>query len=248
MQTGALTMKIIAHRGAAAEAPENTIEAIERAIELGADAVELDVRVTHDGVPVLIHDADLVRTHGAAKLVADLELSALERIALEREKPVPTLEEVLARFGNGTDFIFDIKDAAATEPTIQHIVSAGCIERAIIACASLRVLGNVRSEMPELRTGFIIGEAAGAGFGFNVSERVIPVIDVVMPYWRLVRHHFAAGCRRYSLPIYAWLALFDEEGAEPRYDIFSQMAAVGVDAVATIRPDALRAHVPARAR
>ncbi|TET33800.1 MAG: glycerophosphodiester phosphodiesterase [Planctomycetota bacterium] len=247
-------MKVIAHRGAAAEAPENTLEAVARAIELGADLVEVDVRSTSDGIPVLIHDADLVRTHSVAKLVGDLELSELEKITAEHGTAVPTLSMLFARYGGKVDFILEIKDALATESVVRQIVSDGYIENVLVACASLRVLRNVKFEIPEIKTGFVLGSSADEGFessksrhngyGFSVSERVLPVIDVMMPYWRLVRHHFVAGCRRYALPVYAWLALFDEDPG-PRYDIFSQMAEVGIDGLATIRPEALRAHLAA---
>jgi glycerophosphoryl diester phosphodiesterase len=242
-------MKVIAHRGAAAEAPENTLEAVARAIELGADLVEVDVHSTSDGVPVLIHDADLVRTHGVAKLVGDLELAELEKITAEHGTALPTLSALFARYGGKVDFILEIN-----EPVVRQIVSDGYIENTLVACASLRVLRNVKFEIPEIKTGFVIGGSADEdldssttrhnGYGFSVSERVLPVIDVMMPYWRLVRHHFVAGCRRYALPVYAWLALFDEEPG-PRYDIFSQMAEVGIDGLATTRPEALRAHLAA---
>jgi glycerophosphoryl diester phosphodiesterase len=56
---------VIAHRGAPAEAPENTLLAFEAAVRAGADALELDVRLTADGAPVVIHDATSRRTPGA---------------------------------------------------------------------------------------------------------------------------------------------------------------------------------------
>ncbi|MHC4660844.1 MAG: glycerophosphodiester phosphodiesterase [Planctomycetota bacterium] len=238
-------MKIVAHRGAASVAPENTLESVGKAIALGADAVEVDVRVTADAVPVLIHDADLIRTHGVVKLVEDHTYKELEKISRENGAVVPTLDSLFAAYGGKTDFIFEIKDAAATMPVIQAIASEGYIERAIIACANLRVLRNVRSEIPEIKTGFIVSEPTYEGFGFSVPERVLPVIDVMMPYWRLARHHFLAGCRRYALQVYAWLAVFDEE-EKVRPEIYSHMAEIGVDALVTMRPDACRASIAAQ--
>ena len=71
---------IIAHRGASAEAPENTLAAFRRAIELKPDGVEFDVRLAADGVPVVIHDATLVRTAGLKRRVADLTSAELAKI------------------------------------------------------------------------------------------------------------------------------------------------------------------------
>ena len=68
---------IIAHRGNAADAPENTIESFAQAIALGADALEFDVRVTRDGVPVVIHDETLYRTTGQRDFVAEMTAKQL---------------------------------------------------------------------------------------------------------------------------------------------------------------------------
>ena len=68
---------VIAHRGNAADAPENTIESFAQALALGADALELDVRVTRDAVPVVIHDPTLYRTTGQRDLVADMTAAQL---------------------------------------------------------------------------------------------------------------------------------------------------------------------------
>src|SRR5882672_8219125 len=68
---------VIAHRGNAAHAPENTLEAFDQAIALGADALELDVHVTRDGVPVVIHDPTLSRTAGQPHAVGALTAAEL---------------------------------------------------------------------------------------------------------------------------------------------------------------------------
>src|ERR1044071_4382596 len=67
---------VIAHRGASAHAPENTLAAFRRALEVGADGVEFDVRLSRDGVPAVIHDSTLERTGGRADKVS--KLTALE--------------------------------------------------------------------------------------------------------------------------------------------------------------------------
>ena len=71
---------IIGHRGASAVAPENTIAAFREAIAAGADGIEFDVRLTRDGVPVIIHDNSLYRTARLPHRIADLTRSELEQI------------------------------------------------------------------------------------------------------------------------------------------------------------------------
>ncbi len=73
-------LKIIGHRGASSEAPENTIPAFDRALELKADGIEMDVRLSRDGVPVVIHDSDLRRTGGDARRVSELTREELRDI------------------------------------------------------------------------------------------------------------------------------------------------------------------------
>ena len=71
---------VIAHRGSSAEAPENTLPAFEAAVARGADAIELDVRLTADGAPVVIHDATLDRTTDRTGPVAALTLAELRAV------------------------------------------------------------------------------------------------------------------------------------------------------------------------
>src|SRR6201999_3863999 len=74
------TPLIIAHRGASAVAPENTIAAFEAAIAAGADGIEFDVRLSREGVPVVIHDQTLQRTHGIRRRVGDMTLNELTKL------------------------------------------------------------------------------------------------------------------------------------------------------------------------
>lgn len=73
---------LVAHRGHAAEWPENTLPALESAVDAGAPWVEIDVQVTADGVPVLLHDADLARVAGREESIFELDAAALEDFAV----------------------------------------------------------------------------------------------------------------------------------------------------------------------
>ena len=79
-------MDIIAHRGASHEAPENTLAAVRLAWEQDADAVEVDVQLSKDGRPVVIHDEDAKRTAGVAGKVSDQTLDRLRRLDVGRWK------------------------------------------------------------------------------------------------------------------------------------------------------------------
>lgn len=98
-----LTPRIIGHRGAAVEAPENTISSIRKAAERGAVWVEFDVSLTRDGIPVLLHDQSLKRTTGRSGLIRDVTFADLRGLEVGSwfavsfaGEPVPSLEEALA--------------------------------------------------------------------------------------------------------------------------------------------------------
>src|SRR5207244_4736519 len=86
---------VVAHRGASAEAPENTIQAFERAIERGADAVEFDVRMSADEAAVVMHDPDVGRTTDRAGLCRELTLADIKSLRIKGDHEVPTLAEAL---------------------------------------------------------------------------------------------------------------------------------------------------------
>lgn len=94
------SMKVWAHRGASAHAPENTLPAFELAYSLGADGIELDVQLSKDGVPVVIHDEQIDRVSDGMGYVQDYTLEELKSFNVNRQFPgygkitIPTLSEV----------------------------------------------------------------------------------------------------------------------------------------------------------
>lgn len=98
-------MKIIGHRGAGGLAPENTIKAIKAGLQAGVDAVEFDVRLTSDGVFVLMHDASLVRITGEISTVNSIVYKDLQILQTYSKEPIPTLDEALEACGTVTAFI-----------------------------------------------------------------------------------------------------------------------------------------------
>lgn len=102
-----MAFEIVAHRGIAHEAPENTLPAFERAVELGADSVELDVRLTSDRVPVVYHYFYLNENTAASGAIFNFTLEQLRRVRVfcrdnpAQEGRIPTLVEVLKALGGG---------------------------------------------------------------------------------------------------------------------------------------------------
>ncbi|MDL0429947.1 glycerophosphodiester phosphodiesterase family protein [Marinobacter sp. TBZ242] len=165
-------VSITAHRGSAFKAPENTLSAIEQAIEDGADYIEIDVRMTADGVPVLWHDADMRRVFGLNGKISDITLEeARERDAGSWFGPdfsnerIATLEEVIATTRGRAGLYVDIKPDPATPELTSDVVrllqQMDAVEGTVIAAAEWYVLAEVRSLEPALKTTllaqFIVG-------------------------------------------------------------------------------------------
>lgn len=114
-------MDVYAHRGNSADYPENTMSAFRSAIELGADGIELDVHLSRDGVPVIIHDADVARTTSGSGDVSDFYLADLKKLDAGRGEHIPTFEEVALLTRGKTKLDIEIKGGGAEEPVLQML-------------------------------------------------------------------------------------------------------------------------------
>ncbi len=101
---------LIAHRGASDQFPENTLLAFKQGLAQGADGLELDVRATADGVPVVIHDATLDRTTDGHGAVSHFTLQELARVDAGRGERIPTFDQVLEQFPDAP-LIVELKEA-----------------------------------------------------------------------------------------------------------------------------------------
>ena len=104
---------IIAHRGAHDTAPENTLASLERAVALGLDFVEADVRTTADGALVILHNFTVDKTTGGRGEVEKLDLAEFRRLRAADGKPLPTLDEMMAAARHRINLYLDVKRAQA---------------------------------------------------------------------------------------------------------------------------------------
>jgi len=136
------TFHVVAHRGDCAHAPENTLPAFDAAVLAEADAIETDVRVTKDGVAVLIHDASCFRTTMKEVNVADLTLEEIRQLDAGsykgeefKDTKIPTLDEALAKHLGKIPFHVELKAFGAVLPAIlalQRHAAEGAFERALL--------------------------------------------------------------------------------------------------------------------
>ena len=128
---------IIGHRGASAVAPENSMAAFRAAIEAGADGIEFDVRLSRDGVPVIIHDDTLQRTHGLRRRVVDLTAEELRSVG------VPSLRDLFELMSqNDLILCLEIKGSSPelAGQCCELVREFSFEERVIVECFDLNVL------------------------------------------------------------------------------------------------------------
>lgn len=114
-------MKIIAHRGASAERPENTLSAVERALEIGVDAVEVDLVITRDRRLAVRHD-DLIEKDGACHFVNELTMEEIRTLDLGGGERVPELDEVLDLVQGRCQLVLDVK-CLGTAPLLAPVLT-----------------------------------------------------------------------------------------------------------------------------
>ena len=160
------TPLIVGHRGASAVAPENTMAAFREAIAVGADGIEFDVRLTRDGVPVVIHDSTLRRTGGLPHRIADLTWSELAKVDVGSwfsksfaNETIPSLKELFTLFqSNNSSLYLEMKCDSPSEyaplaaACCRLVAEHGLKERVMIECFQLPALNIVREIDSDIRT------------------------------------------------------------------------------------------------
>jgi glycerophosphoryl diester phosphodiesterase len=186
---------IIGHRGASAVAAENTMAAFQAAIAAGADGVEFDVRLSRDGVPVIIHDDTLQRTVGLRKRVAEMTERELRRVE------VPSLRELFELMaGNSLSLYLEIKsrEPELGELCCRMVREFGFEQRVIVECFELEVLRSI-----DLTTAALFGPRI-----YTERNRIEQALEigasVIALHHRLARPPLVEQARRAGLRVVVW--------------------------------------------
>ena len=148
----------IGHRGAAGHAPENTLAAIQRGIELEADFVEIDVRCTADGALVALHDATVNRTTNGKGRIDSLSLPEVRAFDAGNTEHIPTLEQVLKVAAGKAGLMLELKVGGIAHRTVQAVRKAGFQDPVIYASFLHDELTAVRSVDPEAALMVLFGQ------------------------------------------------------------------------------------------
>lgn len=123
---------VIAHRTLPRDAPENSLEGVWAAAAQGADYVEVDIRLTRDGVPVLLHDPTLLRTGWKPRRIRSMTIDEVTRVKLRGGHYLPSLADALTQAPEGLGFALDTKDADAALAVLTAVEAAGAADRVLL--------------------------------------------------------------------------------------------------------------------
>ena len=229
---------MVAHRGASADAPENTLAAFRLAMAQGAAIVECDVHLSADGVPIVIHDERVDRTTDGSGEVSSLTLAELRRLDAGgwlngrfAGEHIPTLDETLELCAGRARVFVELKRGggqALVEVALGAIARSAC-EVAVISFGPDEVTGVARVR-PDLPLGFLLGKAHvnqhGAPRALTVAREL--GAGFISPQHDVVDSAFVAAAHAAELPVSVWTA---DDPARIR-----ALADLGVDAITTNVP------------
>ena len=224
---------VIAHRGASAERPENTLAAFRRALALRVDGIELDVQITRDGVPVVFHDDSLRRLTGSSGRIGMKTWRELKKLRVHGTEPIPRLADVLALVRGRVVVQIELKRGAKAAPVVRAIRRAKAAGWVILASFEFSLLRAARRCAPEIPR-MIIAEGPGlnkllgamsalGAAGFSLNHRAV------------CRRTVADRIHRHGGVVWCWTV--NDAPAMRR------LAVRGVDAILTDNPALLKRTV-----
>lgn len=233
-------MLVIAHRGASAVEPENTLRAFERSIKMGAQMIELDLHLTRDGHVVVIHDDDLSHTTNARGRVSQLTLEEVRKADAGKGERIPTLQETLELTRGRVQLYLEIKAPQAAAETLRIVREFNCQEEVLLASFDLELMKHLGETVSDMEIGLILGTPS-----LNPTVRWREAFP-----WRALRYYqyqtlcmqvklcsavLARNIKRQGKKLYVWTANNEQD--------YARMIARNVDGIVTDTPDRLIAHL-----
>ncbi len=252
----ARSLEIIAHRGASADAPENTLAAMKLAWAQGADAIELDLWLSRDGRIIVFHDATTRRFDGTERKISSLTLDEARQLDVGtwkgeafRGERVPALEEVLATIPAGKRAILELKCGPEIVPELGRVLRAAGRPAAETCIISFRheALAASKKALPALEHYLLSGSSVDKKTGQPPALEPLIVKAKEAKFDGLNLHHewpmdaaFVKHMQDAGLKLLVW-TVNDADTAR-------RLAAAGVQAITTDRPAALRDDLKKDAR
>jgi glycerophosphoryl diester phosphodiesterase len=200
-----VTPLVIAHRTCPRHAAENSIAGIREAARAHADAVEIDVRLTADGQPVVMHDRSLWRTTRRARRLDRTSLEELRRMRLRGStETVPTLAEALDALDGHLRMAIDVKDDAAADAVLSEVRNAGAEQRVLFWAKSAAAVALAAERAPELECSLLRDARRPAEIGRFLADARGAGARGISAHWSVIAPAFVDAARGRGLRVYAW--------------------------------------------
>ena len=202
---------VISHAGCGGHAPPNTLAGVRRAIELGADAVEVDVHCCADGVPVVIHDPTLEGSTDGAGSVRTTSLAELRKLnaaagrpGWPQREPVPTLEQVIRETRGRISLVLDIKGVEIEDAVLEVIGVNGVADEVMIWSADPQVVARFRHRRPSIPAALIAAAEEWRDTDRLFREALSRNAQAVILHHSLLTPEVARAARRRGLGPCTW--------------------------------------------
>ncbi len=222
---------VMAHRGASKDAPENTIPAFEKAVEMKSDFIELDVQETSDGAVVVTHDVNTKRVTGYNEFVWNMTLDEIKQLDAAHyfdgyeNVEIPTLSEVFDAVGGKIKFNIELKYNRHTQnlaKSVADIITEYGLENdCVITSSKKEALKDMKAVMPEIPCGYILSVSIGKYYDLDYTD----FFSLDLNY---VTKKSLSNCHKVGKPVNAW-TVNDTDSME-------KMIALGVDSIITDEP------------
>lgn len=220
---------LVGHRGASAYEPENTLCSLKKAFELGANAVEFDIRQTKDGKIVLMHDSRLLRVARKMNKICSLTLDQARRIKVKKKEPIATLSDALKVCAKRDGVaIVEFKEVGMEAQAVELFRVAG---RVIAISYIPEVLAHLKFLMPELETGILFKKKVGDIPSFLAWAGLLRV-DWLVGKSSVLTPELAGKAHLKNFKVMAWVL--------NRKRAMLKAIALGVDGMESNKPDLFR--------
>lgn len=231
----------MAHRGGLFYRPENSLAAFEHSISLGIQWAECDIRLARDNVPVLHHNDRIALPVGGSKTVRELDSRELARIDIGGGEVVPTLRELLKRFGGKMRIDLELKELDAVERVIPLLSEMRMTERVVISSFIPEALQLARDLAPGIPRGLLVDRLTGRIVGGRSAVRAALMLGCgfLLPHFHRLSREMVAAAREEGMRVIPW-TVNQTEDARAAVEL-------GVDGLISDRPDQFFSLIPNQA-
>ena len=218
---------IIGHKGANAIAPENTLKAFKKAIELKADLVEFDIHKTKDGEIVIIHDPDTLSTTGVHGLIKDMTLEEIKKLDAGEGEKIPTLLELIKVAKEKVGLQIEIKSSGLLEKLIKLLKGENLVNTSIVSCFAFGELVKLKNLEPNIKLGLLLSEDLVRVR--QIKRKILKAVDnkfyAIHPHYNIADKEIVDFAHDNDLKVNVW-TVNDK-------DVMERLIGLGVDGIIT---------------